>query len=197
MRFYRNIDVRRHENFKHIKIGDLNWYAVRTPPLREFTAETILRQRGYAIICPVLRKRVRASRTTKRKKQIEAPLIPGYVLMGFSGAPDWHKLFRFGRRQELVTSVCGHRGRAQAIPESSMNWIARMIKTIDVEVIDRHEHGFGSLKSGDNVEVLEGPFQGHVVRVEELSGKSATCLIDLFGGKQNTKISVDNLQKVA
>lgn len=199
MFFSRVPNPKRHENFKNIKISELNWYAVRTPPMREFDAETILRKHGYAIICPVRIKSVRASRTTRKKKQVEVPLIPGYVLMGFKGAPNWHELFRFGRRQELITGVCGYRGRAQAIPESSMNWVAKMIKTTNVEVADKEQHGLGaeSLRRGDKVEVLTGPLSGTIVSIDELKGDSAMCLVELFGGKQNSKINVDNLQKVA
>jgi transcription antitermination factor NusG len=197
MRFYRNSNTEHQEARSNLNIADLTWYVVRTPPLREFNAETILSRRGYTIFCPVKTIRIRANRTTKKKKPVEVALMPGYVLMGFKGAPDWHKLFRFGRRQDLVTSVVGQAGRALPIPESSLHWVAKVLDTGDVQV--PHEEGFGvrDFTLGDNVEVLDGSYAGHVVRVQELNANSATCLIKIFGGEQKCKISVDNLQKVA
>lgn len=196
MRFYRFPETRTR---KSIKISDLDWYAVRTPPPREFVAEEILEKFGYAIICPVLGKKMRVSRHTKKRRDIEVPLLPSYVLMGFKGDPDWHKLFSFGRRQNLVVAVCGFGGEARVIPERSMNWIARMMHTANVDVVDAQEHGLGhqGLAPGDRADVLAGPFQGHVVKIDELSGSRVTCLVELFGGKQKTKIAVDNLQRVA
>lgn len=197
MRFYRikNNDLPK----RNIKIADLDWYAVRTPPLKEFVAEQILWSRGYAVICPVLGKKMRASRYAKRKRRdIEVPLLSSYVLIGFRGEPDWHELFSFGRRQGLVTAVCGFNGKAQVIPESSMKWIARMSQTTNVNVIDAKNYGLGAgnFRRGDRADVISGPLSGHTVRIDELNGQSASCLIKLFGGKQSATISVDNLQLV-
>lgn len=199
MRFYRTPLESKSNNFENTNVADLNWYVMRTPPNREFDAEEFLSRQGYTIMCPVRRKRIRSSRTRKAKnKIIELPLMPCYVLMGFDGVPDWQKLFSFSRPQQLVTSVCGQNYRARKLPQSAYQWIEEMLATTSAEINDKGKHAKSVFSKGDNVEILDGPFEGFVVEVQKANSKEAMCLFKLFEGKeQKVKISVDNLQKAA
>lgn len=199
MRFYRNPSENKPNNFEDTNVADLDWYVMRTPPNREFDAEELLTKRGYTIMCPVRKKRVRSSRIKKAKNRIiELPLMPCYVLMGFKGVPNWQKLFSFSRPQQLVTSVCGQNYRARKLPETAHPWIKEMLQTTSAEINDKGKHAKNVFSRGDNVEILEGPFEGFVVEVQKANGKEAMCLFKLFEGKeQKVKISVDNIQKAA
>lgn len=199
MRFYRIPNESRSNNFEDTNVGDLNWYVMRTPPNREFDAEEFLAKQGYTIMCPVRRKRVRSSRTKKTKnKIIELPLMPCYVLMGFTGVPDWQKLFSLSRPLQLVTSVCGQNHRARKLPETAYSWIEEMLATTSADINDKGKHSKSVFSKGDNVEILDGPFEGFVVEVQKANTKEAMCLFKLFEGKeQKVKISVDNIQKAA
>lgn len=199
MRFYRNPSDNHHTNFEDINVGDLDWYVMRTPPNREFDAEELLSRQGYTIMCPVRRKKIRSSRTKKAKNRtIELPLMPCYVLMGFKGVPDWQKLFSFSRPHQLVTSVCGFNRRAKFLPQTAHTWIKEMLTTTSAEINDKGKHSKSVFSKGDNVEILDGPFEGFVVEVQKANGKEAMCLFKLFEGKeQKVKISVDNIQKAA
>lgn len=199
MRFFRFPDAQRQINSPEINVDDFTWYVVRTPPLREMDAEIFFRSRGYTIFCPLEMFKIRYSRYTKKKKIAEKPLIPGYVLMGFQDAPDWPKLFRFGRSLELITNVVGHNGRAMPVPECSMNWVKRMLATTSYEVVDKAYDDLNPvrLQRGDEVEIMEGPFQGLKSCVENIDKDSVQLLVTIFGRESNVKLNVDNLLKVA
>lgn len=198
MRFYRIPNESRSNNFENTNVADLDWYVMRTPPNREFDAEKLLSDQGYTIMCPVRKKRVRSSPTKKTKnKIIELPLMPCYVLMGFKGVPDWQKLFSFSRPQQLVTSVCGINRRARKLPTSAHPWIGEMLATTSAEINDKGKHAKSVFSKGDNVEILDGPFEGFVVEVQKANNKEAMCLFNLFGREQKVKVSVDNIQQAA
>jgi transcription antitermination factor NusG len=198
MRFYRNPSDNPNTNFENTNVGDLDWYVMRTPPNREFDAEELLSRQGYTIMCPVRKKKIRSSRTKKAKNRtIELPLMPCYVLMGFKGVPNWQKLFSFSRPYQLVTSVCGFNRRAKFLPRTAHPWIEEMLATTSAEINDKGKHSKSVFSKGDNVEILDGPFEGFVVEVQKTNSKDAMCLFNLFGREQKVKVSVDNIQKAA
>lgn len=179
------------------QVDDLTWYAVRVPPMKEFTAEKILKKRGYAVMCPLLQYRGRINRKVRKQTDLERPLLPGYVLVGFYGPPDWFKFFQIGKTTQIVSGVVSFNNRAAPIPKKSMDWVASMRRTTTVRIIDVKKHQAGHLKPGTTVKVTDGPFAGQMVKIQSTKGASAKVLMKLFNGETLTDISVDNLLKVA
>jgi transcription antitermination factor NusG len=51
--------------------------------------------------------------------------------------------------------------------------------------------------AGDNVEVLDGPFRDHRVKVVEISGAMAKILMPLFGTMRELDMPLETLSRVA
>lgn len=64
--------------------SSLAWYAIRVRSQREAATASALRNRGYAEFLPVYRRRV----PRYRRKELEFPLLPGYVFARFDLTDD-------------------------------------------------------------------------------------------------------------
>jgi transcription antitermination factor NusG len=64
--------------------SSLPWYAIRVRTHCEAAAASVLRNRGYAEFLPMYRRRV----PRYRRKELEFPLLPGYVFARFDLTDD-------------------------------------------------------------------------------------------------------------
>lgn len=184
--------ISRHLNDDEIK--SLHWFAVCTPAQKEFAAWLILNQRGYNVYLPTLRKFRRVNRYTKEKRKISYPVVPRYLYLGFdTPTPDWFALYRF----VLVQSIVGINGvPAQIDPR----WIVENMRTYhdyQPDGSERYMRTGREFKVGDKVEVLDGPFDGHKIVVEEISGKLAKSRIKFLNTDIDVEFPIENLAKIA
>lgn len=72
----------------------LEWYALQTNIRCEDRATAGLREKGFEVFYPVVRKWVRPRKITgpmsKRWRQIERPLFTRYIFVGFHGPANWY-----------------------------------------------------------------------------------------------------------
>jgi len=182
-------------------LGDLDWYLARVPSGKEFVAERVLDDAGLIVFVPTETKFRKVNRMAKNKTEMRFALIPGYCLIGIyrGDGPtvdaQWSNLFRF----RLVREVIGHDGRPVALP-----W--RQVRALLV----RHSRGefkapdaqrwmqtYREFAAGDRVEVLEGPFEGHIAEVTEIRGQQARMVVRLFGAERAIDIPIIALGRAA
>lgn len=181
-------------------LGQLDWFLVRVPSGKELAAERILDDAGLIVFVPTETRFRRANRYAKRKREIRFPLAPGYLLTGFAPVArmdlyPWADLFRY----RIVTGVVGHEGRPLAVPFCQVRRLlvrhhAGEFMAPRMQEFMRSGHEFAQ---GDRVEVLEGPFEGHIAEVRTIKGKTAQMVLNIFGAKRLIEVPVDALGRAA
>jgi transcription antitermination factor NusG len=192
----RAVGVKRHyraQTLSDEQIDQHNWYMISVPPQKEFAAWLILNQRGFTVYLPTERKYRRANRYKKSKELTQYPLMSRYMFVGFDGFEDWYSLFRF----HLVQNVLGVNGEPKQIDR---NWIKQSYRAYH-DYKPPHELKYmrsgHEFKEGDMVEVIDGPFDGHKIKVEEIVGKKAISTVKFLNIDTKVSIPLDNLINAA
>lgn len=173
-------------------VHDLQWYALRTPPQKEFAAQDILTERGIVTFCPSDRRWRRHSRYTRTKELKSYPLLVRYVFAGFiPGVPAWFDLFSL----PIIQGCVGVDGEPSRIDNASMERLIRKYRNgLQRPNEERFMRTHAEFKAGDLVKVCEGPFEGMVVPVIEISDHMAMLQVDFLGTGRRIKIDAYSLE---
>lgn len=173
-------------------VSDLEWYALRVPPQKEFIAQEILTRRGIVTYCPTDRRWRRRNRYHKTKELVPYTLLPRLVLVGFiPGVPAWFNLFNL----PLVQSCIGIGGRPVPLdPKAVRRMMLRYSDGLQRPKEERYMRTHAEYKAGDLVRICDGPFDQMIVPVQEIDGKDAVILMELFGAQHEVRIPADALE---
>ncbi len=150
--------------------GGVRWYALHTRSRHEHKVLAELERRQQEAFLPEYRT---VSRRRDRRKLIYKPLFPGYLFV--------HTALDPGRRLELlqtpsVVRLVGVRHHPLPIPDTEVESI-RMLLGATADAQPRDGLGRGQL-----VQVVEGPLQGVVGRVEKSPrGRTIVVSVELLG----------------
>lgn len=142
------------------------WYAVRTEADAEAATADRLTAAGFEAYCPTV-KRQRVS-PDGDPTQVQFPMFPGYA-------------FVYARPQELaevervlgVSEVVRHGGRPSPLRFTEIEAVRRLEAGIDESGHEPHPSDF--LAPGDEVMVVDGPFEGMTGVLLEARGGGARC----------------------
>jgi transcriptional antiterminator RfaH len=127
-----------------------SWYLIRTKPKSEELARKNLERQAYDAYLPLI-----MGRAKKRGKTIKLiqPMFPGYLFIHLSNqTDDWGPI-----RSTLGVSALVRFGiKPAVVPE---NIISSLKKSENKQGI--HELGRKALSPGDNLLIVEGPFEGY------------------------------------
>ena len=156
------------------------WYCVRTQYHREALAEHSLRQvMGLECFLPRIRYR-------KAQQQIIEPLFPGYLFASFDLR---HSLRQIHYSQGVSTIV--HFGQQwPTIPASALRQLREIIGTEGIKDLEE------PVRSGDQVEVLAGPFRGFeaiVTRVVPVQER-ISVLLEFLGRQTAVQLSLADVR---
>jgi len=157
------------------------WYAVQTKPRQEAIAERHLQRQHFETYLPkvLLRKRRRAKWT-----KVVEPLFPRYLFIHVD--PDESSLAPV-RSTHGVAGLVRFGHSLKPVPESVIDYLRQ------TENPDTHQHHAEDWphRSGDTVEVLEGPFKGltGVFQVATAEDR-ALLLIDLLGRQNSVAVAM-------
>ena len=176
-----------------MKADAFNWFALTVVPQKEFMAETILRRLGVAAFVPVEYKWPRASRKRKRSNiELQPRAYPlfgsRYVWAGFSDVLPMHQLHQL----HIITGVVSVADKPAQFPAPAIEYLMQQ-SGVNIPwrwATNPHK----SFKSGDVVEVVQGPFAGHTLPIQKINGNFATVLFDLLGKTQPIDILLDYLE---
>jgi transcription antitermination factor NusG len=171
----------------------LSWYALMTNIRCEERAVAGLRAKGYEVFYPVQRAWVRHRRIgglARKWRQIERPLFPRYILLGFSGPQDWLSV----RSTDGVERVVNVQGVPIRIPSWVVTEIYARMGEGEFNEDKRPKRRRNNLRRGDAVTVpgLDG-MTGVVAR--DPKGTAERVLIELFSGKR-VNVALDALEVV-
>lgn len=170
----------------------LVWFALLTPPGKEFVAQKILRRYGLRTFVPVRREYRRKNKFVKEKQLREYAIAPRYVFAGFPpGVPLWFELFRL----HIITGVVGLSGEPTRLPAASMiKLITHTAHGVNAPAVQKFMRTHHEFAVGQTVEVLDGPFKDRKVPVVAIRGAKAAIMLELFGVQQEVDIAMDMLQ---
>lgn len=172
--------------------SQLVWYALLTPPGREFVAQRILRRYGLHTYVPLKREWRRKNKFVREKVLREYPIAPKYIFAGFGrGVPLWFDLFSLPD----VRGVVGFNDMPAEIPGKAM---ARLIRKtgggLTAPSAQRYMPTHREFTVGQEVEVIGGPFEGRKVPVVELGGIETGVEMELFNVMRVVKVPTEFLQ---
>jgi transcription termination/antitermination protein NusG len=122
------------------------WYALRTRSRHEKKVRDQLLRGQVETFLPLCE---RWSRWKDRTKRLDFPLFPGYCFARFQRADRWRIANVHG-----VAEVLGARGTAEAIPDSEIDALRRLVASR----FRFDPHPF--LEEGMEVEIVRGPLAG-------------------------------------
>lgn len=166
---------------------------VDTPMRAEFVVEAVLRRRGYDAWVPCESLWIRQTRYHRtRKKAVHRPIIAGFVLVDPGPKSNWPRLMDF----PLIRGVVGFGGVPARIDEAGMRRLREIERRSQARTYQRMMPTRRSFEIGDEVEVLEGPFEGNHVRVVGLTAAAAEFEGLLFGRVVTGEISLHKVGKI-
>jgi transcription antitermination factor NusG len=172
------------------------WYAVIVKSGKEFITHRIFNRVCEGVYMPMQRRWRRKNRYCRDKVKIAYAAIPGCMFIGFQqGRENWYTLFR---KINSLRAVVGVAGRPVAVTGQCLaDFLDRNKGNFDVADDEQFMRTYHEFKIGDRVQIVEGPFDGHVVEVQNINNGKAHILLDLFGVPQDVEIYLDKLEKAA
>lgn len=171
---------------------DLQWYVLRIEAQKEFAAQMILQKRGLTTFLPTEHRWRRRNKFTKQKELRKYPLMVRYLFAGFEpGIPLWFDLFRI----PIIQSVVGVAGMPRQLDSAA---VTRLIEHYHDGLVrppqEKHMRTNREFGVGDAVRIVEGPFEGIVAPVHEITRGQAHIFAGLFNGEVPLKIDLDKLE---
>lgn len=173
----------------------LNWYCLCVQPQREYVAEHVLRQLGIVAFVPTEMKHLRNPR--RRRRQNFKPKKRAYPMFGsrylFVGYQDLLPAFELSQIH-LITGFVAIDGRPAVFPAEAIEHLARISKNVIHRRSTPNPHQ--AFVAGDRVEVMAGPFNGHVVEIGKVRGNLASFCLELFGKVHAVELPLECLSAV-
>jgi transcription antitermination factor NusG len=175
-------------------VSDLTWFALTTPPQREFRVQRILNQLGITAFCPQEWRWRRKSRYCKAKRRIDYPAYPRIVFVGVPqgrGLP-WTTLSNI----HLVTGFV-------ARPDTMMpqvfatNDVIQVMKASKTPLFERpKEEAYEppSFVPGEAVRIADGPLAGVELSVRKVVGHQVYCSVELLGREVEQELPAEVLE---
>ncbi len=160
-------------------MNEPHWYCIKARPRQERSAKlALMSEVGVEVFCPMVRfERVRK---TGRVRVTEA-MFPGYLFAKFNYAEK----FRMVATTNGVSTIVSFGGNVALVPEGVIVELKSSIA--DKEVIEIPT----LLSVGEEVQVVEGPFQGIRAIVTSLlpARERVTVLLELLGMEREVEVS--------
>lgn len=160
-----------------------HWYLIQFKPNSHRLAERNLKRQGFEVFLPMQEiTRRKVSRFVSELK----PLFPGYMFVSVdTDAAPWRAI----NSTMGVSRLVSFDGAPKPLPLQLVSSL--MLRCDTTGKILPPE----TLKAGDSVEVLSGPFANFVATVEEIDAQQRVWLLmDFMGQGARVHVSVDQVQ---
>jgi len=154
------------------------WRCIRGKPKGEHLAAQHLRAAGFEAFCP----RIRHQRQTRRGKVwfVEA-LFPGYLFVKFAPLQ-----MRQVAATAFVSQVLHFMEDFGAVPDAVVAELRTAVDAQETMTVDV------AIKSGDTVDVVEGPLRGQAVTVTRIlpGAQRVRVLLEFLGSPHEVEVSI-------
>ena len=158
---------------------ELLWYCVKTRPKQEAVATRLLRgEMGLEVFCPKIRfKRARSTGVA----WVNEAMFPGYIFVRFV----YPELYRRIAATSGVAKTLSFGGRPAMLNDSIITDLRRHVadeETIEITC---------DIKEGEEIKVIEGPFQGIRALVTRIlpSRERVAILLNMLGQEREIEVS--------
>ena len=93
-----------------------------------------------------------------------------------------------------VQSVVGFNGEPCPITQAQIDALEQVAHNRQLPNPHRYVRTANEFQEGDEVMIVEGPFAGRLVTVDQISGRKAKIWLNLFGTHQDVEIGIDALE---
>lgn len=164
------------------------------PPMRaEYVIEAVLRRRGFEAWVPCESLWVRQTRYHRARKRVEfRPVVPGHVLVELGPRPNWPRVLD----HPMIHGVVGFGGAPARVDCKGMAELRSIERRTQARTYQRFMPTRRVFELGDQVEVLDGPFEGFIVTVVGLTREAAAFEALLFGRVVEGTIPLHKVGKV-
>jgi transcription antitermination factor NusG len=163
--------------------NDKHWFALYTKPRCEFKARNQLNSIKTDYYLPTIKK---YHQWSDRKKEIEEPLIRGYIFI----YADEHERILSLEQSSIIRCVC-QGGRAACIPD----WQIENLKKIENVRTDLVI--YNGIIPGEKVEITSGPLKGVIGTLENIGCKNRLFVsIDLLNRSIIVQLANDSILKI-
>ncbi len=163
---------------------DKQWYAIYTRSRHEKIVYELLNDKGIETFLPL---RVFLSQWKDRKKKIESPLFPGYLFTRINILDDFTKVIT----SKGVVKILGTNGTPIPIPINEIDSVKTLLKS------GLKYDPYPYLKSGMKVQVIRGPLQGIIGKINERLGKYKLLIsIELIKRSISVEIDVKDIEPI-
>ncbi|MFA7345551.1 MAG: transcription termination/antitermination NusG family protein [Terrimicrobiaceae bacterium] len=158
---------------------NVHWYCVKARPRQEQSAKFALaNEAGLEVFCPMLR--FERARKSGRVRVLEA-MFPGYLFARFC----YGEQYRLVRASNGVSTIVSFGGIPAIVPEAVIGELRASVadgETVEIPT---------NLSVGEEVQVVEGPFQGIRAIVTGVMPARArvTVLMELLGMEREVEVS--------
>ena len=172
------------------KVEEAKWYVLHTfsgyENVAQINLETVvekfnLQERIFDIVIPM--EEVIEEKNGK-KQLVSRKLMPSYLLVKMIYGDDiWHAV----TRTRGITGFVGPKGRPLPLTEEEI--IKMRLEKAEIDV---------TLKTGDKVEVLEGPLNamiGSVISVD-MNNQKCRVNVEMFGRETPVDLALDQVRKI-
>jgi transcriptional antiterminator RfaH len=157
------------------------WFVVATKPRKEVLAARNLRNQGFAVFLPQMRRTVRHARQISVRT---IPLFPGYLFLEALSAVRWRSVNGTFGAVGIITS-----GESPAIVESGFVDALRA-RAGAGGIVDFS----GGLRIGDRVELVAGPFARQIGDLAALDDRGrVTVLLEFLATHVPVRTTAENL----
>jgi len=182
------------------------WHVLFVPPQKEFIAQKIISQwidqasncqNQPAVGCvylPLNARWRRESRFTRKKKRFAYPVVPGCLFFGTRNEVNcWYELLKL----HIVSGVMRVADRLVSVSGRDLEQFVKLNRE-EIEQQRKHHNGDEAkpLVCGDRVNVVGGPFEGHLVDIKAVNGETAKILMNFLGSNQEVDIATHRLENV-
>lgn len=166
-------------------MSEKEWYIVQFKPNCQNIAKKNIERQGFEVFLPLHNVTTRAPiRFVNRLR----PIFPGYMFVLFDKSDlSWIKI----NNTMGVSRLVKIREKPSAVPRNLITSLMERSNSDGVLYPDK------TLKNGDRVEILKGPFVNFVATIEEIEAEKRIWLLMEFMGQQSKiEVKKNNLRPV-
>ncbi len=159
------------------------WYVTQTKARQEGRAQENLESQGYTTYCP------RITRLCRRRgawQKVGEPLFPRYLFMRLEeGEDDFTPI----RSTKGVLAMLRFGDKPASISQQAIDSIRHQEQ--------QWQHGELSLKQGDKIQFIKGPFAGlNGIFNKKCNEKRVFILLELLGKENFISVDINNIVQV-
>ncbi len=166
-------------------MSEPNWYALWVKSRSEFVTSRELNRKGIENYVPAATK---MRQWADRRKKIDFPLFPGYVLVHI--LPTAEEFLNVVKTHGSVCFICLEPGRPTPVPPQEIESIKILLQSgNDIDI-------YPAFKEGAKIRVKRGPLSGAIGILEKRKGEDIFLVnIEIFGRSIGTRIHAEDIEE--